>query len=160
MAMLSRRVVVLGAVLGSVIPAGAQNATPRTDKRVAIRGYDPVAYFTEGRATKGSPAISQTWLGATWHFSSPKHRDAFAADPVRYAPQYGGFCALGTANEEASANIDPEAWRIVGGKLYLFAGKEGLEEDFDARAADVIAQASAKWPDVQRKEFQARQFGK
>ena len=78
-------------------------------------------------------------------------------NPFAYAPQYGGFCALGTANEEASANIDPEAWRIVGGKLYLFGGQEGLEEDFDARAGDVIAKADVKWPDIQQKEFQARQ---
>jgi YHS domain-containing protein len=126
---------------------------------VAIGGYDPVAYFTEGRAVKGSPDLSQTWLGATWHFANAKHRDAFAAEPIRYAPQYGGFCALGTANEEASANIDPEAWRIVGGKLYLFSGKEGLEEDFDARAANVIAKADVKWPEVQQKEFRARQNG-
>ena len=126
---------------------------------VAIGGYDPVSYFTDGRATKGSSDISQTWLGATWYFSNAKHRDAFASDPIRYAPQYGGFCALGTAGEQASANIDPEAWRIVGGKLYLFSGKEGLEEDFDARAADVIAKADAKWPEVQQKEFHARHNG-
>ena len=124
---------------------------------VAIKGYDPVAYFTEGRPTKGAPKFSYDWLGATWHFTNAGNRDAFAAEPVRFAPQYGGFCALGTANEEASANIDPEAWRIVSGKLYLFGGREGLEEDFDARAGDVIAKADVKWPDIQQKEFQARQ---
>ena len=126
---------------------------------VAIGGYDPVSYFTEGQPTKGSPDISQTWLGATWYFSKAKHRDAFASDPIRYAPQYGGFCALGTANEQASANIDPEAWRIVDGKLFLFSGKEGLEEDFDARAAAVIGMADVKWPEVQQKEFRTRQNG-
>jgi YHS domain-containing protein len=124
---------------------------------VAIKGYDPVSYFTDGRATKGSPELSQSWLGATWYFSTAKHRDAFANEPIRYAPQYGGFCALGAANEEASANIDPEAWRIVDGKLYLFSGKEGLEEDFDTRAAQVIVKADARWPEIQRKEFEARQ---
>jgi YHS domain-containing protein len=123
---------------------------------VAILGYDPVAYFTEGRATKGSREVSQTWLGTTWYFSNTKHRDAFASEPIRYAPQYGGFCALGTAFEEASANIDPEAWRIVNGKLYLFSGKEGLEEDFDTAPADAIARADAKWPEVKAKEFKAR----
>jgi YHS domain-containing protein len=126
---------------------------------VAIGGYDPVSYFTDGRPMKGSPEIRQTWLGATWRFASTTHRDAFASDPIRYAPQYGGFCALGTANGEASANIDPEAWRIVGGKLYLFSGKEGLDEDFDAHAADVIVKADGTWPEIQRKEFQARQDG-
>jgi YHS domain-containing protein len=123
---------------------------------VAILGYDPVAYFTDGRATKGSPEIAKKWLGATWYFASAKHRDAFASEPVRYAPQYGGFCTLGAAFEEASANIDPEAWRIVDGKLYLFSGKEGLEEDFDAAPAPVIAKANAKWSGIEAKEFEAR----
>jgi YHS domain-containing protein len=123
---------------------------------VAILGYDPVAYFTEGKAVKGSPEISRGWLGATWQFASAEHRDAFVSEPIRYAPQYGGFCALGVAIEEASANIDPEAWRIVDGKLYLFSGKEGLEEDFDAASADVIAKARTKWPEIEAKEFKAR----
>ena len=122
--------------LGIGAAAAADGVNTGYFGNVAIRGYDPVAYFTEGRPTKGSPEISHDWLGATWHFSNARHRDAFASEPIRYAPQYGGFCALGTANEEASANIDPEAWRIVGGKLYLFSGKEGLEEDFDARAGE------------------------
>ena len=123
---------------------------------VAILGYDPVAYFTEGKAVKGSPDITQTWLGATWHFASTKHRDAFMSEPIRYAPQYGGFCSTGTAIGEASANVDPEAWRIVDGRLYLFAGKEGLEEDFDAASAAVIEKANAKWPEIAAKEMKAR----
>jgi hypothetical protein len=122
----------------------------------AILGYDPVAYFTDGRATKGSPKISKKWLGATWHFASVEHRDAFASEPVRYAPQFGGFCTGGVALKEASANIDPEAWRIVDGKLFLFSGKEGLEEDFDANAAAVLAKADAEWAAVEAKEFEAR----
>lgn len=123
---------------------------------VAILGYDPVAYFSDGKATKGLPEVSQKWLGATWLFSSTKHRDAFASEPTRYAPQYGGFCALGMAIDEASANIDPEAWRIVDGKLYLFSGKEGLEQDFDAAPAGPIAKADAEWPKINTKEFDAR----
>jgi YHS domain-containing protein len=126
---------------------------------IAIKGYDPISYFTDGRPTKGAPEFSYAWLGATWYFASSAHRDAFASEPIRYAPQYGGFCALGTANEEVSANIDPEAWRIVGGKLYLFGGKEGLEEDFDAQARDVVAKADGNWPQIQQKEFRARQNG-
>jgi YHS domain-containing protein len=124
---------------------------------VAIKGYDPVSYFTDGHPAKGSPKFSYTWLGATWFFVNSGHRDAFESEPIRYAPQYGGFCAAGAANEEASANIDPDAWRIVGGKLYLFSGKEVLEEGFDARAGDVIAKADVKWPAIQQKEFRARQ---
>ncbi|RWC29882.1 MAG: hypothetical protein EOS70_23650 [Mesorhizobium sp.] len=123
---------------------------------VAILGYDPVAYFTDGRATMGSPKISKKWLGATWYFASVEHRDAFASEPVRYAPQYGGFCTLGAAFDQAAANIDPEAWRIVDGKFFLFSGKEGLEEDFDADPAAILAKADAEWPAVETKEFEAR----
>ncbi len=126
---------------------------------VAILGYDPVAYFTDGRATKGSPNITKQWLGTTWQFSSTQHRDDFASQPVRYAPQYGGFCALGVAFGEASANIDPEAWRIVDGKLYLFSGKEGLEEDFDSDPAAVTAKADDRWPAIEAKEIAERAAG-
>jgi hypothetical protein len=118
---------------------------------VAIMGYDTVAYFTEGRATKGSPDISYQWLGATWEFANAEHRDAFAATPIRYAPQYGGLCALGVANSERSVNVDPEAWRIVDGKLYLFFGKAGLEQDWDSNPAAVVAKADAKWPAIEAK---------
>ncbi|MER8388637.1 hypothetical protein NKJ46_06105 [Mesorhizobium sp. M0166] len=123
---------------------------------VAILGYDPVAYFTDGRATMGSPKISRKWLGATWYFASVQHRDAFVSEPVRYAPQFGGFCTGGMSVKEASANLDPEAFRIVNGKLFLFSGKEGLEEDFDANPAPVIAKGEAEWPAVEAKEFEAR----
>jgi YHS domain-containing protein len=123
---------------------------------VAINGYDPVAYFTDGKAIKGTPEFSKNWLGATWYFASVAHRDVFAADPIRYAPQYGGFCAMGTSLEEASANIDPEAWRIVDGKLYLFTGKEGLSEDFDGGATSVITKADSNWPIIKVKELTAR----
>jgi hypothetical protein len=143
--------------LGIGTAAGADGVNTGYFGNVAIKGYDPVAYFTEGRPTKGAPEFSYDWLGATWQFSNAGNRDAFVAEPIRYAPQYGGFCALGTANEEASANIDPEAWRIVGGKLYLFGGREGLEEDFDAHVGDVVAKADVNWPDIRQKEFQARQ---
>jgi YHS domain-containing protein len=118
---------------------------------VAIMGYDTVAYFTEGQATKGSPEISYQWLGATWQFANTEHRDAFAATPIRYAPQYGGLCALGVAKDERSVDIDPEAWRIVDGKLYLFFGKGGLEQDWDPNPAAVVEKADANWPAIEAK---------
>jgi YHS domain-containing protein len=118
---------------------------------VAIMGYDPVAYFTESRAVKGSLEFSHDWLGETWHFASAKHRDAFAAAPIKYAPQYGGYCALGVAYNEVSANIDPEVWRIVDGKLYLFFGEAGMEEEWDADPSAVVAQAETNWPGIEAK---------
>lgn len=92
---------------------------------VAIQGYDPVAYFTEGKAMKGRNEHSHRWLGAVWRFSSKKHRNLFAASPQTYAPQYGGHCATGLAiHGGLTRDIDPEAWTIVDGKLYLNYSKE------------------------------------
>ena len=108
---------------------------------VAIKGYDPVAYFTDGKAVRGSEAISYDWLGATWRFSSDEHRRLFSTSPVSYAPQYGGLCAEGVAaHGEATVNIDPESWQIIDGKLYLSAGAH-----FQDRALDVAA-AEKNWP--------------
>jgi YHS domain-containing protein len=108
------------ALFASSAPAGAGTAVNTGYfGDVAIEGYDPVAYFTDGRATQGSEEFAYDWLGATWYFANAEHRDLFAAQPVQYAPQYGGHCALGTAFGESTANIDPEAWAIVEGKLYL-----------------------------------------
>lgn len=86
---------------------------------VAILGYDTVAYFTEQRAIKGNKDITYHWLGAEWHFSSEQNRQMFAEDPIKYAPQYGGHCADGIAFGVIVKYIDPNAWRIVDGKLYL-----------------------------------------
>src|SRR5947209_14275052 len=81
---------------------------------VAIRGYDPVAYFTEGKAIRGAASHEFEWLGATWRFSSEQHRDLFAASPASYAPQYGGLCSEGVAADgEATVSIDPESWQII-----------------------------------------------
>jgi YHS domain-containing protein len=114
---------------------------------VAIKGYDPVAYFVEGRAAAGLPEFSYEWLGATWQFANPKHRELFTESPMKYAPQYGGHCALGTAFGESTANIDPEAWSIVDGKLYLQFSKNAREE-WEQDRAERIAEADQRWPEV------------
>lgn len=84
----------------------------------AIRGYDPVAYFTEGRAVAGASGIQHEWNGAIWRFASVANRDAFARDPQRYAPQYGGYCAYGTASGY-KVSTEPDAFAVRDGKLYL-----------------------------------------
>ena len=85
---------------------------------VAIRGYDTVAYFTEGAPVEGSDEFTAEWEGATWRFASREHLDLFEADPEAYAPQYGGYCAYGVA-KDSLVKIEPEQWSIVDGKLYL-----------------------------------------
>jgi YHS domain-containing protein len=111
---------------------------------LALKGYDPVAYFVEGRPVKGSGEHRLEWNGATWRFASEANRVAFAADPERYAPQYGGYCAW-AVSQGYTADIDPEAWRIVDGKLYL-----NYSTEIQARwAQDIqgnIAAADASWP--------------
>jgi YHS domain-containing protein len=114
---------------------------------VAIEGYDSVAYFTDAKATKGSEDFAYDWLGVTWLFANAEHRDLFAEKPVQYAPQYGGHCAMGTAFGESTANIDPEAWAIVDGKLYLQYSK-GAREAWEQDRAKRIAEADQKWPEV------------
>jgi len=85
---------------------------------IAIRGYDTVAYFTVGKPVKGKDAYTTEWNGATWKFSSQEHLDLFVGAPEEYAPQYGGYCAYGVA-QDSLVKIEPEYWTIFGGKLYL-----------------------------------------
>lgn len=86
---------------------------------VAVHGYDAVAYFLEGRAARGTSEIEHLWQGAKWQFASEANKKLFAADPVRYAPQYGGFCAVCLALDGTLTDANPNAWTIVDGKLYL-----------------------------------------
>lgn len=143
----ARRIRLAGVVLfamGFVGVAQAGEVNVGYFGSVAIKGYDPVAYFTERKAVKGSPEFSKEWLGATWLFSRPEHRDSFAANPISYAPQYGGFCADGLAYGDKTANIDPEAWRIIDGKLYLNYDQGSAAELEDKPGQ--LEKAQANWP--------------
>jgi YHS domain-containing protein len=115
--------------------------------KVAIMGYDTVAYFAMSDAVKGSEDHAFDWLGATWLFANENHRQTFMANPIKYAPQYGGLCALGVAYGEVTRNIDPKAWSIIKGKLYLNFDK-GASADFGEDSANLITRADAKWPKV------------
>jgi len=120
---------------------------------VAIRGYDPVAYFTLQRPARGSPEHAVEWLGATWHFASEEHRRLFSSDPVRYAPQYGGHCADGVAYGDLSRNIDPAAWRIIDGRLYLNYDQGAAAELVELEGQ--LDKAEANWPEVRQRLFGA-----
>ncbi len=132
----------------AAMPAALQAATPKiySNRGVAVDGSDVVAYFTEGAPVEGSPEFSHDWNGVTWHFASAANRDTFAADPAKYAPQYGGYCAW-AVSEGYTASTTPEAWKIVDGKLYLNYSRRiqrRWEKDIPAR----IAAADANWPGV------------
>ena len=95
----------------------------KTDKNgLALEGYDSVAYFTEGAPTPGRASISYEWEGATWQFASVDNRDKFIADPERYAPQFGGHCAVARA-QGMHVKGSPELWRIEDGMLFLNKNK-------------------------------------
>ncbi|MEM9436276.1 MAG: YHS domain-containing (seleno)protein, partial [Pseudomonadota bacterium] len=117
-----------------------------SDGGVAIRGTDPVAYFTEGKPVEGSAEFSFEYDGATWHFASAENRDAFAADPVAYAPQYGGYCAW-AVSQGYTASISPNAWSIHEGKLYLNFNRAVRARWAVGKEANIAA-ADANWPSV------------
>jgi len=134
-------VVPLIALIGSA-SAGVINAS--TFSKVAIEGTDPVAYFTESRAVEGKSNLIAEWNGAVWRFVSEENRKKFESDPARYAPQYGGYCAW-AVSKGYTASIDPNAWSIVDGKLYLNYSKN-VRKDWQVDAAGNIAKADANWP--------------
>jgi hypothetical protein len=113
---------------------------------VAIQGYDVVAYFTDGKAVKGSPAIAAVANGVTWRFADAEHRDLFAAAPDRYLPQFGGYCAYGVSRGYA-VDIDPEAFSVVDNKLYLNYSKS-VQRTWNQDRATYIERATANWPKV------------
>lgn len=137
----SRRFLLAAIVLA---PLAAAAEPVFTDGGFAIRGYDPVAYFTDGRPVRGDRRFRHDWQGATWLFASAEHRDAFAGDPARYAPAYGGFCAF-AVSEGKTAPIDPTAWRIVEGKLYLNYST-GIHAEWSKDIPGRITRADRNWP--------------
>ena len=114
-----------------------------------IRGYDPVAYFTEGRPVPGNPDISVEYKGGKFLFSSTKNRDAFQADPEKYAPQYGGYCAFGVY-EGKKFDVDPASWRIVDGKLYFNLNPVILEM-WSKDLPKYLQEAEQNWPKIRDK---------
>jgi YHS domain-containing protein len=108
-----------------------------------LGGHDPVAYFVAGLPLRGDPKLTYQWQGATFLFSSQDTLKVFMADPARYAPQFGGWCAW-AASQGRLAKPDPEIWRIVDGKLYLNCSKSA-EEKWLADVPGNIAKAEAFW---------------
>ena len=92
----------------------------RTNRKgLALKGYDPVAYFTIGEPTKGKEDLSYEWSGAEWRFATEEHREMFTVDPAKYAPQFGGSCAVASATGHSIVTGSPKQWRIENGHLYL-----------------------------------------
>ena len=152
---MTRLMILLAAMLGmlaSAAPAAAaagMTAAPAVSadaRGVAIRGYDPVAFFTAGRPVAGKAEHSLVWNGATWRFASAASLAAFKAAPARFAPQFGGYCAW-AVSQHYLAPGDPNFWKIVDGKLYLNANARA-KELWEADQAEAIARGHANWPAV------------
>jgi hypothetical protein len=110
---------------------------------LALRGYDPVAYFTEGRAVLGKPTVMAKFDGAVYQFSSETNKQAFEKDPARYVPQYGGFCAYGVSLR-AKFDSDPAVFKIVDGKLYLNLNRD-IQKTWEKDVAGNLRKADQNW---------------
>ncbi len=131
----------------AVAPAAAADpVSTGTFGNLAVSGYDPVAYFAQGKPVEGRSVLEYEWNDATWRFSSAENLAAFKASPEAYAPQYGGYCAW-AVSQGYTAKSDPDAWRIVDGKLYLNYSKD-IQKRWAQDIPGNIAKADANWPKV------------
>ena len=116
----------------------------------AIRGYDVVAYYVKGEAVLGADNLNLKWNNSTWYFSTKANLELFKAAPEKYAPQYGGYCAYGTADGH-KAPTQPDAWTIVNGKLYLNYNTK-VKGLWIKDSEGYIKKADIKWPSLKDKE--------
>lgn len=129
------------------IPCFAGSPIRGAKEGLAIDGHDPVAYFTKKAAVKGSPEYAHEWAGVKWLFSSADHRDLFAANPERYAPQYGGYCAYGIASGYISKKVGyGSAWSIHDGKLYMFPDSGAQFAWFRTGGQGNVRHGDENWP--------------
>lgn len=141
-----KRMFVLAFLTTFAVAAFAEEPVNKNLFGTALKGYDVVAYFTEGKPVKGSDAFELEWNGATWRFSSAANKNLFAKDPRKYAPQYGGFCAYGVSRGY-TVGVDPAAWRIVDGKLYLNYNAE-VQAEWVKDIPGYITKADRNWPKI------------
>ena len=131
-------------VLGLPVLAQTKTLLNLDDSGVAIQGYDPVAFFTDGKPVKGDPKILAKRDGAIYLFASKEHRDLFVKEPAKYEPVFGGYCAYGVSRDKL-VEIDVNAFQIVDGKL-LLQYSTGVREKFNADQKGNLAKANSYWP--------------
>jgi YHS domain-containing protein len=135
------------ALAGLIWSAGALAVPPINTGlfgHTAIKGYDPVAYFTDKKPEKGSDQYSYDWMGATWLFANAKDLELFKQNPQKYAPQYGGYCAYAVAHKD-TAGIDPDSYTVIGDKLYLNYSTD-IQQKWLKERDSFIQQADQNWP--------------
>jgi YHS domain-containing protein len=126
----------------------AQTSEVFSNESGAIKGYDPVAFFVDSKAVKGLKEFTYEWNGATWHFATKKNNDLFVANPEKYAPQYGGYCAYGTADGH-KAPTETDTWTIVDNKLY-FNYNQKVKTLWNKDQAGYIKKADEQWPKIKK----------
>ena len=140
------RLTLTGAVFAGTMAFAAlagQFDVNQTNTGLGIRGYDPVAYFTVGAPTKGDFGITSTYDGTTYRFASEENKKMFEADPAKYLPQYGGFCAFGLANG-VKVDADPELWTVADGRLFLNLAPP-VQARFSEDVSGYVKTADEKW---------------
>lgn len=147
---MKRNILILALTILASTGTKAQTSAVFIKDGNAIRGYDPVAYFKEGKPVKGDSSFSYNWSGANWLFANRQNLDSFKLDPAKYAPQFGGYCAYGVSEDHKSAT-DPEAWTIVDGKLYLNYNSK-VKEYWNKNRDKRIEDANRNWPALKDKE--------
>jgi YHS domain-containing protein len=140
--------IVLALALTAVASLDAQKIN-KSWTGLAIKGYDPVAYFTEGKPVKGDAQFDFDYRGATYRFASAENRERFIKEPEKYLPQFGGFCAY-AVSRNYTADTDPLAWRIVDGKLYLNYNR-GAQEKWEQDIPGNIKKGDTNWPALSQK---------
>ncbi len=139
---------VMAALSVFLLTAGAfaqkEPAVYKTKDNLALSGNDAVSYFKDGKPVAGKPAFTYNWIDATWRFSSAENRDAFAKNPEKYAPQYGGYCAFGTSQGHLVPG-DLQAWKVVDNKLYLNYNKD-VQKYWLQDVYGNIQKADENWP--------------
>jgi YHS domain-containing protein len=138
-----RSFIAAAAVVAFCGSAAAQHASPADAKRVALKGYDPVSYFTDGKPEKGLVEFSVAFDDTTYWFKSAEHKAKFSAEPERYAPQFDGYCAM-QLSRGIKAEADPEVWTITNGKLYVFSKKPAIPK-FQQAPVEISQKAGENW---------------
>ena len=149
--MFNRRTFIIGAAatpFAAVFAGPVRAAEPEvfSENEIAIRGADPVAFFTQGTPVLGSADHALMWRGTMWHFASAQTMEMFTANPEAYAPQYGGYCAY-AASQGYVASTVPEAWTVYNGKLYL-NNSTGVRRRWLRDIDSYIVAADANWPGI------------
>ena len=146
---MKKRILMFSILVFASLSLFSQKSETFVQSGKAIRGYDPVAYFSEGKPVKGDEKLVYNWNNANWYFSSQQNLDLFKANPEKYAPQYGGYCAYGLS-EGHKAPTDADAWTIEDGKLYLNYNTD-VRKMWSKEKKERIEKADKNWPTVKDK---------